>query len=386
MTEKEYEIRKLNLLAFPRDQHPKCELTGDAATVQLICPHCTLYYANDSLAQQAWDGIIHRIAHLLAPLMQSPPIIGTQEERSRRNKNIALSKRSLIDFCIAEAANLLSEQKYPLAIPGAIQALKFCKDVYGDLSYEIVEPNLILAQASLGLNNPRQAEKYLALAKWNVLNDPECSDRVKSRLHQLFGRLHAVDGNSELSKAEFATSIFYSSKCYGAESIPTSAGYVNLGEVFLLQGNIESALAFFDKVIDIWYKYLSCFHTEKSGDNLSSSTQPSEAQLNDGHHHLSSILDHRKRLLGESHIATGEAEYCLGLFHYYIFGNDDSGTRLLSNALNIYEVQLGSAHSSTIHVRAILVYMQQNPWDNDGASKPNSISRNDSRKLGPQSL
>ena len=95
--------------------------------------------------------------------MQSPPIIGTQEERSRRNKNITLSKRSLIDFCIAEAANLLSEQKYPLAIPGAIQALKFCKDVYGELSYEIVEPNLILAQASLGLNNPRQAEKVILL-------------------------------------------------------------------------------------------------------------------------------------------------------------------------------------------------------------------------------
>ena len=42
-TEKpDFEIRKLNLLAFPRDQFPKCELTGISATVQLVTPHCTL--------------------------------------------------------------------------------------------------------------------------------------------------------------------------------------------------------------------------------------------------------------------------------------------------------------------------------------------------------
>lgn len=42
--EKEYEIQKLNLLAFPRNQLPKCALTGVTATVQLITPHITLVY------------------------------------------------------------------------------------------------------------------------------------------------------------------------------------------------------------------------------------------------------------------------------------------------------------------------------------------------------
>jgi hypothetical protein len=41
-TEREYEIQKLNLLAFPRNQIPKCSLTGVTATVQLITPHITL--------------------------------------------------------------------------------------------------------------------------------------------------------------------------------------------------------------------------------------------------------------------------------------------------------------------------------------------------------
>ena len=41
-TTKEYEIQKLNLLAFPRNQLPKCSLTGVTATVQLITPHISL--------------------------------------------------------------------------------------------------------------------------------------------------------------------------------------------------------------------------------------------------------------------------------------------------------------------------------------------------------
>jgi hypothetical protein len=60
---------------------------------------------------------------------------------------------------LAEAQALLSSKKYELAIPGAIQALKFSKDVFGDMSVNVVEPYLILAQASLGLHNTRQAEE-----------------------------------------------------------------------------------------------------------------------------------------------------------------------------------------------------------------------------------
>ena len=40
--DKDYEIQKLNLLAFPRDFCPKCELTGAPSRVQLVTQHCTL--------------------------------------------------------------------------------------------------------------------------------------------------------------------------------------------------------------------------------------------------------------------------------------------------------------------------------------------------------
>jgi len=124
----EYTIQRLNLLAFPRNQNPRCEITDERANVELVTPHLTLYYLNEDLAEQAWQGIIRKISHLLAPLLQPLPLVGTQEERIRRVTNTALSKRSLIEYCLAESATLLSTQKYNLAFPAAIQALKFVEN------------------------------------------------------------------------------------------------------------------------------------------------------------------------------------------------------------------------------------------------------------------
>lgn len=38
----EYKIQRLNLLAFPRDQNPICELTGTRANVELVTQYLTL--------------------------------------------------------------------------------------------------------------------------------------------------------------------------------------------------------------------------------------------------------------------------------------------------------------------------------------------------------
>ncbi len=96
-----------------------------------------------------------------------------------------------------------------------------------------------------------------ALARWIVLNAEDCSDRTKSHLHMLIGRVHTAQGNFDGAKPEYANSIYYSSRYFGAESISTAIGYFRLGDVFLAEGNVESALAFFDKVVDIWFKYLT---------------------------------------------------------------------------------------------------------------------------------
>jgi tetratricopeptide (TPR) repeat protein len=374
--EPDYEIQKLNQLAFPRDFNPKCELTGLNATVQLMTMQFgqpfTLYYVNQEVAEQAWFGIIKKIVHLLAPLTTAAPIVGTQEERTKRANNVILSKRSLIDFCLSESSNLLSVQKYQLAIPAAIQALKFSKEIDGEKSVSVVEPYLQLAQAYLGLKEHGKAEEFLALARWVALSSDEVSDKTRSRLHMLIGRVNTARGNFEGAKPEYASSIYFSARCFGAEAIATSIGYFRLGDVFLAQGNVESALAFFDKVVDIWYKYLSALHTSvETGTFVAPSTGPafrslaaddpsaqleqlSEEHLADGRSQLEQILDTRRKLLGAAHIATGEAQFTLGLFEFLLLGNDTMAESFMQQAHRAYELQLGSAHLSVKHVAKLL--------------------------------
>eukprot|EP00607_Mallomonas_marina_P008042 CAMPEP_0182418528 /NCGR_PEP_ID=MMETSP1167-20130531/2931_1 /TAXON_ID=2988 /ORGANISM="Mallomonas Sp, Strain CCMP3275" /LENGTH=309 /DNA_ID=CAMNT_0024592775 /DNA_START=470 /DNA_END=1399 /DNA_ORIENTATION=+ len=281
-----------------------------------------------------------------------------------------MSKRSLIEFCMTEASNLLSVQKYQLAIPGAVQALKFGKDIYGEKSVEVVQPYLLLAQASLGMKRLKEAEEYLSLAKWNVLNSVECPDRTRSQLHQLIGRLNFAQCNFEAAKVEFASSVFFSSRCYGAEAVATAPGYFRLGDTFLAQSNIENALAFFDKVVDIWYKYLSAIHSsaeaaaavgeEATGPKLMSEfEQLSEDQLADGRGQLEQILDNRRRLLGENHIASGEVQYTLGLFEFFLLNHFQEADTFILTAYKTYDQQLGSGHPSTRHVHAVLDFLRQ---------------------------
>lgn len=113
---------------------------------------------------------------------------------------------------------MLSAQKYQLSFPAgstfenvslssfcansilyylAYQALKFCKDIDGDKAISLVEPYMQLSQSCLGLKQFSKAEEYLSLARWIVLNTPTCSDKIKTRLHMLKGRVAISQGKSQ---------------------------------------------------------------------------------------------------------------------------------------------------------------------------------------------
>lgn len=315
-------------------------------------------------------------------------MVGTQEERNRRATNTVLSKRSLVEYCLAESSSLLSVQKYQLAFPAAIQALKFCQEIDGEKALSLVEPYLHLSQAALGMRQLNKAEEYLALGRWIVLNHPDCSDKLRSRLFTLKGRVCTAQGNFDLAKEDYAQAIYYASKCYGAESLVTSLGFFRLGDVFLAQGNMEAALAYFDKVVDIWYKYLCELQQDTyngTGRDVGTPTNPAttnfltkeklnpitaeqltEENLVEGRNQLEAIYEHRKRLLGNGHIATGEIQYTLGLFEFMLRNNDTLAENLMVAALQAYEMQLGPAHSSTKHVSNMLEIVQQSIADKYG--------------------
>jgi hypothetical protein len=80
----------------------------------------------------------------------------------------------------------------------------------------------------------------------------------------------------------------------------------------------------------------------------------SEEQLSDGRSQLDQILDTRKQLLGVNHIATGEIEYTIGLFEFFLLGNESNAEIFMSSALATYKSSLGEAHPSTKHVLGVM--------------------------------
>lgn len=127
-------------------------------------------------------------------LEQQTEVIGTNIERNRYDKEVNESKKSLIHYCLTESSKSMSIENFSLAIPSAILALKYCKELHGEKSIEIVEPNLHLGQAFLSIKEYPKALEYLSLARWIVLNSEECSSKTRSRLHMLLGRVHTAQG------------------------------------------------------------------------------------------------------------------------------------------------------------------------------------------------
>ncbi|CAM9293672.1 unnamed protein product [Chrysoparadoxa australica] len=264
-----------------------------------------------------------------------------------------MSKRALIDLCKQEASKVLVQGRYDLAIPGAVQALTFCKEIFGEGSIEMVPPYLLLSQANLGLARLQSAEEFLSLANWIILKNPDCPNAIRSQLHRNFGKLYTAQNKPDDALAELAKDIYCSSLEVGPEHIDTSAGYFLMANVLYSERKVESALAFYDKVVDIWYKFLASVRNDAElGQGFG------EAQLSEGQDMLSNILKTRINLLGETHIASGEAKYTVALLHVFL-GDQEVAKEQLESAFEIYKQQLGEEHPSTMDVASVLARVER---------------------------
>ena len=130
----------------------------------------------------------------------------------------------------------------------------------------------------------------------------------------------------------------------GPEHVDTSGGFFHMANIFYAQNKIDNALAFYDKVVDVWYKFLSLVRN-----NAELAETFSEAQLKEGMDMLERIMGTRVKLLGESHIATGEVKYTVGLLLLFL-GKRQAANVYVQAAAEIYKEKLGEAHPSTIDV------------------------------------
>ena len=350
----EYRIERLNPLSCPKGETFACELTGLPATVQLVTPYLTLFYATREHAEQAWEGIISKIAPILGPLRRDPPIIGSEEERARRANTLLMSKRALIDLTKNEASKYLVRGQFELAIPGALQALRFSHELFGERSIELVPSYLLLAEANLGLRRNKQAEEFLSLANWSVLKHPDCSNAIRSQLHRNFGKLYASQGRYQEALQQLSSDVYFSSLEIGPEHVDTAGGFYHMANIFYAQNRIENALALFDKVVDIWYKFLASVRNAKKD----TGTVLGEAQLAEALDHLSKILTMRRKVLGERHIASGEALYTQGLLRLFM-GEKGAARDDIELALQVYREHLGDEHPSTRDVSDVLKQLEE---------------------------
>jgi hypothetical protein len=139
----------INPLSNAKGTSRECELCGKPAHLQ--CKNCRVTFYCDMEHQQLdYKGIHQQICNMLPPLRAPVPILGSDEERLNRNEKTKAQQISLFNISKKQATRLLFEGKYSLAIPAALEALKFSITCYGSNSIEIVPSYLLLGEASIG--------------------------------------------------------------------------------------------------------------------------------------------------------------------------------------------------------------------------------------------
>ena len=348
-----YRLEKLNTLAYGKGDVPTCEITGLSAGVKMITPYITLYFSTREDAKNGWRGIMYKLCPLLGPLRSRPPIVGSEEERARRKRTLDISLRALIDLTKAEASASLEGRRYALAIPAAIQTLKFASEVHGASSGhpDVVSAYLLLGEAHLGLANINEAEDYLSKANVGIMRyKDEVPNRLNARMHRAFGKLFLSKRRHVLALKHAATAVYHTSLDVGPEHIETSFAYFDCAAVFFEMRRIEQGLAFYDKVVDIWYKYLAALSEDDDDDDVSTTQDHTRhahlKMIEAAREMLTKVYDARRRLLGDTHIATGEASYTLGLLYMFL-GDSAQGRKWIGLAHDVSNSQLGSEHPST---------------------------------------
>jgi hypothetical protein len=143
--------------------------------------------------------------------------------------------------------------------------------VFSENSIELLPAYFSLAEANIGIGGHRlkKAEEFLIAAYWNLLKftsdkdekggqgdsgaedslvDDQEIETYRSKLHKTFGRLFmSKNEESALKKAkeEFSLGIYKECIEHGPESIHLCSSYFYMGQIFMQDGSIIKARAYF---------------------------------------------------------------------------------------------------------------------------------------------
>jgi len=345
----------INQLARPKSVKYECEVCGKPATLK--CSDCPTYYCTQEHFDIDWRGIRNLIAQDIVVLRERPKMIGSEEERDRRAEELMGIRKELLELCTETSQKFLVQAKYELAVPGALQSLKFAIEVYGSEATELVPSYLLLAEANLGLRRLKIAEEFLSLANWNILKHPQAGSSMMSNLQRNFGRLYAAQQRYNEALQAFATDIYHSSKEFGPENIRSAPSYYHMGRVFQSHQKLDRAASFYAKVIDIYTTFLENWLSDVSGDDMQDITA---VEIEEAIEIIKHITEHREKRGDEdaserARIEIADGRYSLGLILVYT-GETGTGRDCLAQALEVFLATVGIDHPKT---RRCQQYLEQ---------------------------
>eukprot|EP00644_Phytophthora_capsici_P007351 jgi/Phyca11/112146/e_gw1.21.238.1 len=293
-----------------------------------------------------------------------------------------------------ESEELSFQRQLKPAHGKAVTALKLATEVYGKNSVRLVPFYLVLVDISLRERQLKPAEEILSQVNWLLVKkrDPasgilqieasltnlpeEMKNLFVIRMNKLYSLLHLEYGVYSEGLQRAAHGAYHCSLLFGPDHLYTSELYFCLGLIFhrmqraavrqqqtqpqqeaqqqqrdLQQRNQQndSALAMLDKVVDIWYRFL----TNPPEDTAAWMLEHQRLRVQEASTMLQQIVTIRQNLLGAKHVASGEVLYTLGLLFLFL-GDHTQAKAFVKQALDIYVDALGSEHPSTVDVVGVL--------------------------------
>ncbi|XP_030819762.1 zinc finger MYND domain-containing protein 12 isoform X1 [Camarhynchus parvulus] len=315
---------------------PRCELCG-ARAAPLRCPGCRLtYYCDVSHQKTDWVSIHSQICHLLSPVLRPQRCFHSEKDRKDGKEQLLRKQESLIAVALCRAQGFLWAGQPLEAIPAALQALRSSSRLLGPASLRLLPIYLLLAEASTGAGRPRQAAKYLSQAQWIVLQSPDCSAALQSKLHRGLGLFSIAEGNLEQALYHLANDVYLATAEFGLNSVEVSGGYFHMANIFFHQNKMDAANSLYTEVSSLWHAWLlsslhghqralqaraeaSPFSEEEEGseDGTSPSLSPAaEAQRERGARMLGAVLELREQGPLQHPGETAQILHSLAIIHY----------------------------------------------------------------------
>jgi hypothetical protein len=334
---------------------------GAAATVDPLDP------SQLDVSVIGWNHFEQKFQELRGLLSAPASGLNAHEARAQQKHNVSSAIVQLLDRAQQDCRRLLVEGNAKAAVEGGLKTLRLKEAYYGHGHLQLVPAYFHLARTNQYMDKFKAAEEFLSLAQWTILRNKDVDVSLKAELHQTFGLLYASDAKLDAALKQLTSATYYLCVMNGPEHILTSFGYFDLGNVFAAKSNMEHAMAFYDRVKDIWYQHLTTalrMALEPNGDEMTEGHIAGAEMLVAANFGIENLQDAVKMLrgivglqterYGRVHPSTARAEFVLGMFMLWN-GDAPSAMGSLLKALEISKRVYGERHPNTGEIRSLML-------------------------------